>query len=770
MFNRVSLVFSLLVVLLSACGGEQKGLPRAPTNVVASPENNAIKITWKDNSTNETSFVIYREELNPTSLQSLAFEKLLDKPANSKEHLDTSIDINKTYRYSVTAKNAEGENPKDPMLTATQAVQATPRDGFRLSIVRSGSGSGKISSSPAGIDCDYETGSGCDFVFPKESKVTLTVSAGDDSEFAGWEGVAACSGKGSCTVSMNASKAIPVVLLRTKATLRIDKSMGTGQGRVTSIPQGIDCGVICSFSWQTPIEVVITAVADEASQSRFLEWQGCPKTEGARGQFCRIRQELPGLVQVGATFMLPAPVISSFTADKDKVAANAPAVLSWVVEDSGNTDVSLSLTALPTGATVPQIIDLSAKALSDSITVNPALSTTYTLSAKSESGNDEKTQIISVGDATTISFTATDTDPEDGTEAIDVTPTDTVKLSWDIAGEAPFSLSLSKLSEAGTTPISVTGKGAKDSLDVVPGVSSSYTLTAVNSLGLASSATLVIEVGAAPVIPDFVVEGGDTTPSSGSTVKLNWTVSSTAEIIRQSLTENVTTVPLSAAARTVSRSLSTPTDTPTAFTYGLSATNRFGSSPKKTLELTVGKPALLTAFSAENPTLALGTLVKLNWGATGSEPLTFTIRRGATVLATVSGGVRTATVAGSEISETVTYSIVADNVYGPSTAPLTTLVSFGEVPAISSFTLLVTGDPLDDVELAWELDFKGGAEPGLSLIRTNPGGGTTTIPALPSSPGGVTDTDLPPGDYSYTLVAKNIFGESAPSIRNVTIE
>ncbi|HXP36906.1 MAG TPA: hypothetical protein VN817_03990, partial [Solirubrobacteraceae bacterium] len=65
-----------------------------------------------------------------------------------------------------------------------------------LLITKAGSGSGTVTSLPAGIDC----GATCTVAFQEESTVTLTPEAAAGSSFAGWSG--ACSGTGACTVTI----------------------------------------------------------------------------------------------------------------------------------------------------------------------------------------------------------------------------------------------------------------------------------------------------------------------------------------------------------------------------------------------------------------------------------------------------------------------------------------------------------------------------------------------------------------------------------------
>jgi lysophospholipase L1-like esterase len=81
-------------------------------------------------------------------------------------------------------------------VTATFNAQAT----YALAVTRTGTGAGTVTSSPAGINC----GSSCSASFGGNASVTLTAAAASGSVFAGWSG--ACSGTGSCVLSMNQAR------------------------------------------------------------------------------------------------------------------------------------------------------------------------------------------------------------------------------------------------------------------------------------------------------------------------------------------------------------------------------------------------------------------------------------------------------------------------------------------------------------------------------------------------------------------------------------
>src|SRR5690242_9140096 len=89
------------------------------------------------------------------------------------------------------------EIPAGSCGTGGRTVQHT------LTVSRSGTGSGTVTSSPAGINC----GPTCAAPFAAGTSVTLTATADPGSTFAGWSG-AGCSGMLTCQLSMDNDSAV----------------------------------------------------------------------------------------------------------------------------------------------------------------------------------------------------------------------------------------------------------------------------------------------------------------------------------------------------------------------------------------------------------------------------------------------------------------------------------------------------------------------------------------------------------------------------------
>src|SRR5258706_5861 len=88
-------------------------------------------------------------------------------------------------------------------MDSAKAVTATFSLGLNaLTVTKAGSGAGSVTSNVAGINC----GATCSANFNPGTVVTLSAAAANDSVFTGWSG--ACSGTGSCMVTMDSAKAV----------------------------------------------------------------------------------------------------------------------------------------------------------------------------------------------------------------------------------------------------------------------------------------------------------------------------------------------------------------------------------------------------------------------------------------------------------------------------------------------------------------------------------------------------------------------------------
>ena len=219
---------------------------------------------------------------------------------------------------------------------------------YSVQMSRSGTGTGTIATSPAGIDC----GSTCSANFTQNSTLRVTATAAAGSTFSGWTGAcagqantfsASLLGSASCGAVFTASAVTPP-----KVTLSVGKA-GAGSGTVTSSPAGIACGSTCSSSVSQNTSVTLTAAA--ASGSTFSGWSGSCAGTSANTQI--VVSSNASCTATFATAIAPPPTQVSLAVARagngSGTVTSSPAGISCGTSCSANynTGLSVTLTAAP---------------------------------------------------------------------------------------------------------------------------------------------------------------------------------------------------------------------------------------------------------------------------------------------------------------------------------------------------------------------------------------------------------------------------------------
>lgn len=175
-----------------------------------------------------------------------------------------------TYTVTLKMKLAQPNSGAvgDP-LPATHAVKV-PGSGAmqKLTVAKTGTGSGIVTGSPAGIGCGVD----CDQEYEESKEVTLTATAATGSKFTGWS-LGSCPGTSTCKVTMSTAKEVKANFdAKPKFILTVVKT-GNGTGAVTSSPSGIDCRKDCAQEYEEGKAVTLTAHPD--SESELAGWTGC---------------------------------------------------------------------------------------------------------------------------------------------------------------------------------------------------------------------------------------------------------------------------------------------------------------------------------------------------------------------------------------------------------------------------------------------------------------------------------------------------------------
>lgn len=163
---------------------------------------------------------------------------------------------------------------------ASVDVQVVPAPAA-ITITGAGTGAGRITSSPAGLDCRVAAGQAtgaCSVIFPGDAAVTLTAAPDVGSSFAAWGGdCAASAGALTCTVTPSVPRAVVATFTAFRA---LDVTLaGAGTGTVTSAPAGVTCARAngattgaCTAPFLDATSVTLTAAPDPASV--FAGWTG----------------------------------------------------------------------------------------------------------------------------------------------------------------------------------------------------------------------------------------------------------------------------------------------------------------------------------------------------------------------------------------------------------------------------------------------------------------------------------------------------------------
>ncbi len=164
-------------------------------------------------------------------------------------------------------------------MSQARQVTATFAAPQPLTVAVLGSGSGSVSSTPAGIQCARSGGAttgSCSSIFPAGETVTLTATPTAGQTFAGWSGEG-CSGTGQCVVTMSQARSVTATF-GVPVTLTVVAS-GDGSGTISSTPPGLACVRADGASTGTcqvtlAVGTLVTLSAVAGSGSAFVGWTG----------------------------------------------------------------------------------------------------------------------------------------------------------------------------------------------------------------------------------------------------------------------------------------------------------------------------------------------------------------------------------------------------------------------------------------------------------------------------------------------------------------
>jgi hypothetical protein len=184
-----------------------------------------LTASWLDNSGGEAAFAVERRATGQA-----AFTAIANVPQGSTLYVDAAVTDGVTYCYRVRAYNAAGSSSYSNEACGTPAALS----GYSFTISKAGTGTGTVTSTPAGINC----GTDCTETYSAGTAVTLAATPASGSKFDGWSG-GGCTGTSTCTLLGNAPVLVTATFSQLSATAPSNTS-GANVGSLTLINADTD--------------------------------------------------------------------------------------------------------------------------------------------------------------------------------------------------------------------------------------------------------------------------------------------------------------------------------------------------------------------------------------------------------------------------------------------------------------------------------------------------------------------------------------------------
>ncbi|HYW50228.1 MAG TPA: hypothetical protein VE861_06465 [Gemmatimonadaceae bacterium] len=188
--------------------------------------------------------------------------------------------------------------------TGSVTAQFAAPPTLTLSTVTGSEGGGTLTSAPSGLSCAVShvaTSGTCTMAFALNTSVTVSQVASNGSVFMNWAG--ACSGSGSCIVSLSQSRTVQALYrLAVPGSVTVMAGPGSGAGSVSSSPGGVACSInngvktgICRAIF--PVGSTVTLLAIPGGGSTFTGFSG-----SCSGMTCVMTVPENGDITVTANF------------------------------------------------------------------------------------------------------------------------------------------------------------------------------------------------------------------------------------------------------------------------------------------------------------------------------------------------------------------------------------------------------------------------------------------------------------------------------------
>ena len=246
----------------------------------------------------------------------------------------------------------------------TASFTAAPQT---LTVAGAGTGNGTVTSqaglTPA-INCTITAGvtsGACSQSYPFNTAVTLTATPSGGGTFGGWTG--ACSGTGTCSVTMSQARNMTASFTAASQTLTVSGA-GTGNGTVTSqagLTPAINCTITAgvasgSCSQSYPFNTAVTLTATPSGGGSFNGWSSaCSGTGTCAVTMSQARNVIAGFTPPPQTLTVSGSGLGSGTVTSQPGLTPAinctitGGVASGACSQSYPFNTAVTLTAAPSG-------------------------------------------------------------------------------------------------------------------------------------------------------------------------------------------------------------------------------------------------------------------------------------------------------------------------------------------------------------------------------------------------------------------------------------
>lgn len=481
-------------------------------------------------------------------------------------------------------------------------------------------------------------------------------------------------------------------------------------------------GQVVTFTWQaqgaTAGEFIVGEDATELTEEELAQGSREVTIDEAVDVTLRVTNDDGDAEETLSITIIPPPTVDTFTATPETINTGDTVTLAWTTTGADSIEIVDDL---------GNDVDVSGADIADgSVTVTPAASTVYTLTATNVEGTDRKSAGVTVEIPLIIDLAAT-TDM--------LTEGESTTLSWSASGAESIAIE-----DDDGNMLDLMGQPVESgSVMVSPTETTTYLATVSNADG--DTATDMVTIQVTPLPPTITTFTASPNPAvQGEATTLSWETSGADAI--EIVDDQGNMVDLTGKSTDMD-SVDVTIDRPSV-TFTLTATNG-GGMVTRDYTVTSGDGVSIASFSVDKNSILVGESITLSWEVINST--------GLTLVSDVDGPIDISALGTTDQitlspTQTTNYTLSAQGIGGPINQGVAVIV---ETPvSIDSFT--VTPTTLE-VGNSVTIDWQTTAATSLTLQAVKPGA-PRDVSLFGKNVAGDSVTDTPEDEVTaYKLIA-----------------